>query len=149
MTALCESGHLTMLKKTIMNSARKNLGWFLLCLCSHHVLADQTEIEHRTVLTPTMAVFYAIDSEGRSTRETPSVAVILSPKTNAERSVMTDRPRLKRKAYQKKRSHTVVSIRVPRAVYDSSEAFRCEQYGFYYTTDGRCVLPRIKGIQKR
>ena len=138
-----------MLKKTIMNSARKNLCWFLLCLCSHHVLADQTQFEQKTVLTPTMAVFYAIDSEGRLVRETPSVPVISSPNANAERPVKTDRPRLKRKAYQKRRSHTVISIRVPRAVYDSSEVFRCEQYGFYYTTDGRCVLPRIKGIHKR
>lgn len=135
-----------MLEKTIMNSARKNLGWFLLCLCSHHVLADQTEIEHRKVLTPTMAAFYAIDSEGRSVRETPSVPVVSSPNANAERSVMADRPRPKRKEYQKRRSHTVISIRVPRPIYDSSEAFRCEQHGFYYTTNGRCVLPRIKEI---
>jgi hypothetical protein len=133
-----------MLKETIMNSARKNLGWFLLWLCSHHVLADQTEIEHRKVLTPTMAVFYAIDSEGRSVRETLSVLAISSPNAIASRSVMTDRPRLKRKAYQKRRSHRVVSIRVPRSNYDSSEAFRCEQHGFYYTTDGRCVLPKFQ-----
>jgi len=129
-----------------MSSARKNLGWFLLGLCSHHVLADQTEIEHRKVLAPSMTVFYVIDSEGRSVREAPSVPVISSPNASASRSVMTDPPRLKRKTHQKRRSNTVVSIRVPRTTYDPSEAFRCEQHGFYYTTNGRCVLPKFKGI---
>ena len=119
------------------------MGWFLLGLCSPHVLADQTEIEHRTVLAPTMAVFYAIDSEGRSVLEAPSVLAISSPNANASRSVMRDRPRLKRKAHHKRRSRRVVTIRVPGTVYDAREAFRCEQHGFYYTTDGRCVLPKF------
>lgn len=130
-----------------MRSARTNLGWFLLGLCSHNALADQTEIEYRKVLAPTMAVFYAIDSEGRSVRETPSVLAISSPNANASRSVMTDRPRLKQEAYQQTRSHRVISIRVPRTTYDSSEAFRCERYGFYYTSDGRCVVPRFRRIR--
>lgn len=134
-------------KKIIMRSARTNLGWFLLGLCSHNALADQTEIEYRKVLAPTMAVFYAIDSEGRSVRETPSVLAISSPNANASRSVMTDRPRLKQEAYQQTRSHRVISIRVPRTTYDSSEAFRCERYGFYYTSDGRCVVPRFRRIR--
>ncbi len=136
-----------MLRETIMNSAGKNLGWILLWLCSHHVLADRTEIEHRHVLTPTMAVFYAIDSEGRSVRQTPSVLAISSPNAIASRAVMRDRPRLRRKAHQKRRPRRVVSIRVPRTIYDSSEAFRCEQHGFYYTTDGRCVLPKYQGTR--
>ena len=104
---------LAILKETFMNSARKNLSCFLLGLCSPHVLADQTEIEHRTVLGPTMAVFYAIDSEGRSVLEAPSVLAISSPNAHASRSVMRDRPRLKRKAHQKRRSRRVVTIRVP------------------------------------
>lgn len=136
-----------MSKKIIMRSARTNLGWFLLGLCSHHALADQTEFEYRKVLAPTMAVFYAIDSEGRSVRETPSVLAISGPNANASRSVITDRPRLKQKAYQQTRSHRVISIRVPRTTYDSSEAFRCERHGFYYTSDGRCVVPRFKRIR--
>ncbi len=142
-----EKRTLAILEETIMNSARKNLGWFLLGLCSPHVLADQTEIEHRTVLAPTMAVFYAIDNEGRSVLEAPSVPAISIPNANVSRSVMRDRPRLERKTHHKRKSRTVVSIRVPRTIYDAREAFRCEKHGFYYTTNGRCVLPKFQKIQ--
>ena len=30
---------------------------------------------------------------------------------------------------------------------DAREAFRCEQHGFYYTNDGRCVQPILRGKQ--
>lgn len=130
-----------------MNSAKKNLGWFLLGLCSPHVLADQTEIQYRSVLVPTMAAFYAIDSEGRSVPEAPSVPSISSPNANDSQSVVKDRPRLKRGAHHKRSSRRVVSIRVRRTIYDAREAFRCERHGFYYTTDGRCVLPKFQAKQ--
>jgi hypothetical protein len=130
-----------------MNSIRKNLGWFLLGLCSPHVLADQTEIGHRTVLAPTMAVFYVIDSEGRSVLAAPSVPVILSSHANSSRSVVESRRSFKQKARRKRGQSRVILIRLTRKSHDAREAFRCEQHGFYYTNDGRCVRPVLRGKQ--
>jgi hypothetical protein len=123
----------------------KILGWFLLALYSPHAFADQAENEHRTVLTPTMAVFYVIDSEGRSVRELPVVAVISGHNVSASSTGMRSRPSLKRKARRKRGPSRVVSIRVIRTSHDARDAYRCEQHGLYYTTDGRCILPTLRG----
>ena len=140
-----EKRTLGILRKTIMNSLRKNLGWFLLGLCSPHVLADQTEFGHRTVLAPTMAVFYVIDSEGRSVLAAPSVPVILGSHANSSRSVVESRRSFKQKARRKRGQSRVILIRLTRKSHDAREAFRCEQHGFYYTNDGRCVRPKFRG----
>ncbi len=137
----------TILRKTIMNSIRKYLGWLLLGLCSPHVYADQTAIGHKTVLAPTMAVFYVIDSEGRSVLEAPSVPTILSSNANSSRSVVESRRSFKQKARRKRGRSTVIFIRHTRKSHDAREAFRCEQHGFYYTNDGRCVRPISRGKQ--
>ena len=128
-----------------MKLIRNNLGWLLLGLCSPHVFADQTEIGHKTVLTPMMAVFYVIDSEGRSVLEAPSVPTILSSNANSSRSVVGSRRSIERKARRKRGRSTVIFIRHTRKSHDADEAFRCEQHGFYYTNDGRCVLPILRG----
>jgi hypothetical protein len=125
----------------------KILGWFLLALCSHHAFADQAENQHSTVLTPTMAVFYVVDSEGRSVLEAPVVAAISSPNVSASIAAMRSRPSSKRKVRRKRGTTRVVSIHVTRKSHDAHEAFRCEQHGLYYTTDGRCVLPLLRGKQ--
>jgi hypothetical protein len=135
------------LRKTIMNSIRKFLGWLLLGLCSTHVYADQTEIDHKTVLAPTMAVFYVIDSEGRSVLEAPSVPTILSSDANSSRSVVEKPRSFKQKARRKPDRSKVILIRITGKRRDADEAFRCEQHGFYYTNDGRCIMPTIRAKQ--
>ncbi len=138
---------IAILRKTIMNSIRQYLGWILLGLCSPHVLADQTEVGHRTVLAPTMAVFYVIDSEGQSVLEAPSVPAILSSNAKSSRSVAGSRRSFKRKARRKRGRSRVIFIRLTRKSHDAREAFRCEQHGFYYTKDGRCVRPILREMQ--
>ena len=130
-----------------MNSIRKILGWSLLGLCSTHVYADQTEIGHKTVLAPTMAVFYVIDSEGQSVLEAPSVPAILSLNANSSRSVVESRRSFKQKARRKRGQSRVILIRLTRKSHDADEAFRCEQHGFYFTNDGRCVMPILREKQ--
>ncbi len=144
-TAISLKRTFTILRKTIMNSIRKYLGWLLLGLCSPHVYADQTEIGHKTVLAPTMAVFYVIDGEGRSVLEAPSVPTILSSNAKSSRSVVGSRRSIERKARRKRGRSTVIFIRHTRKSHDAREAFRCEQHGFYYTNDGRCVRPNFRG----
>ena len=98
----------------------------------------------RTVLAPTMAVFYVIDSEGRSVLAAPSVPVILSSHANSSRSVVESRRSFKQKARRKHGQSRVILIRLTRKSHDAKEAFRCEQHGFYYTNDGRCVRPTLR-----
>jgi len=132
------------LRKPIMNSIRKFLGWLLLGLYSTHVYADQTETSHKIVPAPTMAVFYVIDSEGRSVLEAPSVPTILSSDAISSRTVVESRRSVKQKARRKRGQSKVVLIHRTRKSHDTDEAFRCEQHGFYYTNDGRCVMPIIR-----
>ena len=135
------------LSKTVMNSIKTFPGWLLLGLCSTHVYADQTEIVHKTVLAPTMAVFYVIDSEGRLIAEDPSVPTILSSDASSTRSVVEKPRSFKQKARRKPDRSKVILIRITGKSRDADEAFRCEQHGFYYTNDGRCIVPTMRAKQ--
>ena len=130
-----------------MHLTWKNLGCLLLGLCSPYALGDGPENEYTKVLTPAMAAFYAIDSEGRSVREAPVVTVISHPNTRARATVTRSRPRSQRRMRQGRGPSRVISIRVTRTSHNAREAYRCEQHGLYYTTDGRCILPFLGAKQ--
>lgn len=135
--------------ETIMPSITRYPGFFLLALCSPYALADQAEHEYRTVLTPTMAAFYVIDSEGRSVLDTPVVAVISSPNASPSRTVVTGRPSLKRKTWRKRGLSSVKSLRLKKKKHSAHRANRCERHGFYYTNNGRCIQPNLRGKKSR
>jgi hypothetical protein len=119
----------------------KKLVWFLPCLCSAYAYADAEKNRYRTRSSPTMAVFYSVADDGRSTRKAIDVATISDPDAVASRVVVTGRPVSRRKAQRNKPVVKKVSISIQRAPPDSFAGHRCERYGFYYTNAGDCVVP--------
>jgi hypothetical protein len=119
----------------------KKLVWFLPCFCSAYAYADAEKNGYRTRSSPTMAVFYSVADDGRSTRKAIDVATISDPDAAASRVVVTGRPVSRRKAQHKKPVLMKVSISIQRAPPDSFAAHRCERSGFYYTNAGDCVVP--------
>ena len=131
------------LDKVMAYLVAKKLGWMLLVLGPSYVFADPAADEYRTLLAPTLAVFYTVDSEGRSTRESPVVAVITSPASDSPRNVARPRSGIQRNMRRDRKRAKTVPVRVRRSGYDRFEAYRCERHGFYYTRNGRCVRPAL------
>ena len=119
----------------------RKLVWLLLCLCPSQAWADAVENEYRTRRSPTMAVFYSVADDGRSTREPVDVATISDPGARPSRAIVTGRPKSKRKVRPKAEPLQTISVSDRHVHRDSFAEFRCEQYGFYYTRNGKCLMP--------
>ena len=126
----------------------KKFSFLLFWICSTFALADPDDTEYRTVLTSTMAAFYTVDSEGRSKRESaPVVAVIASPKASNPRAARSQSSSKREVQRKQTKPSTVSSSDIKQANHDAFDAFRCERHGFYYTQDGRCILPVLRQRQ--
>jgi hypothetical protein len=119
----------------------KKLVWFLPCLCSAYAYADAEKNKYQTRSSPTMAVFYSVADDGRSTRKAIDVATISDPDAVASRVVVTGRPVSRKKTQRDKPAVKKVSISIQRAQRNDFAGHRCERFGFYYTSAGDCVVP--------
>lgn len=121
--------------------ASRRIAGLLSCLLSSCVWADGAAREYEIRRSPTMAVFYSVAADGRSVREAVDVLVIADPDASPSRTVVTGRPKARQKPQPKKVRLEVVTISVePTRKYSFAE-YRCERYGFYYTSKGECVVP--------
>ena len=111
----------------------------LLCLVSADIRADAEGSEYTIRRSPTMAAFYTVSKEGRSVPEVVDVVMIADPDAKPGRAVVTGRSKSRQKARRNKlRRASTPSARAP---HDSFAEYRCERYGFYYTSSGNCVVP--------
>jgi len=114
---------------------------FPLCWCSALAWADEAVHDYRTQSSPTMARFYTVEDNGRSVRDVVEVAVIADPDARPSRVIVTGRSRVKKKAEPAKDRRVSLKVSVESVYRDSFAEFRCERYGFYYTSNGDCVVP--------
>ena len=133
----------------MMSSCGRAVVGFLFGCYAVYSLADQTAADYKTEITPTMAAFYIIDVNGRSVRDNPSVPAIGNREIRTSQPVSRTQPKPKKIKTRKPGPRKIVLFQLPRAPYDSREAFRCERHGFYYTNDGRCILPIMRGASPR
>jgi hypothetical protein len=148
MSAFGRKRTFAVLTDIIGQSTMNKFSFLLFGICSTLALADPDDAEYKTVLTLTMAAFYTVDSEGRSQRESaPVVAVIANPKASSSGPAERLRATSKQKVRQKNTKSSRVSA-TKQANHDPFDAYRCERHGFYYTQDGRCILP-VLGRKER
>ena len=118
----------------------------LLCLLAPHVWADAANSEYTIRRSPTMAVFYSVEQDGRSVREVIDTAVIADPHAKPSRTIVTGRPKAKQQVPPGKIPRATVVISAKPKRLDSFAEFRCERYGFYYTSRGDCIVPAASYI---
>jgi hypothetical protein len=129
----------------MMSIARK-LSIALLCQLSAHVWADAANSEYTLRRSPTMAVFYSVEEDGRSVREDIDTAVIADPHAKPSRTVVTGRPKAKQQVQPGKIPRATVVLSAKPKRHDSFAELRCERYGFYYTSRGDCIVPAASYI---
>lgn len=104
--------------------------------------ADDVERDqHVAWSSPTLAAFYTVDEQGRSQREYPAVQTLAQPQPRKSGTAGTGKSRDKQEVEARGAPPTKIVIRVRNKPVDTFAAHRCERFGFYYTSDGRCVLP--------
>lgn len=88
----------------------------------------------------TMARFYVINNEGRSVPD-EEIPTQKEPQDQQplEFSLKKSNGR-QRELARKGKEHSDNRVPVPDNT-DISMAWQCEQHGFFFTTDGRCILP--------
>jgi len=124
-----------------MMFALRQIALLLPALFSAVASADVPESEYKVRRSPTMAVFYSVEGDGRAVREAVDVAVIADPDASPSRTIVTGKPKPKKETAPKKVQRVLLKKSVKRSYHDSFAEFRCERYGFYYTRRGECVLP--------
>ncbi len=115
---------------------------------------DITELQQPDTSSPAMTGFYTVTPEGKTTLEDPlesGFATSAGSDFNPERSAVvepgadaTGKLAEKESRREKKARETrTILIRARRKTPERNRAdqFQCERHGFYYTNDGRCILP--------
>jgi glucan-binding YG repeat protein len=104
--------------------------------------ADKLPKSERKQSAPTMAKFYKLDGRGRSTSDSVTVPTLSNPKTEKPAPVKQPASESKQKAKPKDSSKKVnITINRDKNKYNRQDEWQCERSGFYYTKDGRCVVP--------
>lgn len=128
----------------LIRMTAKPVACLMIGLCSPCALADAISDDEAKAVAPSLAAFYTVDEKGRSIREAAIVDAIGSPNaTRSARSVGL-RPRSEGQALRPESPARQVAIRIRRASKDPFKAYRCERFGFYYTQDGRCIVPGLR-----
>ena len=125
--------------------ARK-IGMSLLCLLSAHVWADSADSDYTIHRSPTMAAFYNVAADGRAVREVDDTAVIADPHAKPSTVIVTGRPKATQRVQPEKVPRIGLAVSVAPKQHDSLAEFRCERFGFYYTSRGECIVPAAKYI---
>ena len=115
---------------------------------------DITELQQPDTSSPAMAGFYSVTPDGETTLEDPlesgfatSAGSDFDPERPAEEEAGSDSAEKKSVTAsdnkKESRETRTVRIRVKRKAprRDLASRFQCERHGFYYTNDGRCILP--------
>ena len=115
---------------------------------------DITELQQPDTTSPAMTGFYDVSPQGESTPEDPmesgfatSASSDFDPERSAEEESDADSSGKNSdetsSSEKKNRETRTILIRVKRKPpeRDLASQFQCERHGFYYTNDGRCILP--------
>jgi len=128
------------------------LPWLLLVLSGPSHAAEPK----MTDSTPPAGKFYVVQPDGKSRPQDPvreGVAVRadkrLSGSGQADRQTTATAGAKARNGTGGRVSgasttHITGTSAPPKPAHDEFAAFRCEQFGFYYTKDGRCVAPTTR-----
>lgn len=133
------------------------LAMALLGICCTTALAevyDITELQQPDNSSSAMTGFYTVTPDGETILEDPvesGFAITAGSDFDPERSPeeasdpdSAEKASEPKSGSKKKKQETrTVRIRVKRKPPERSRAdqFQCERHGFYYTNDGRCILP--------
>jgi len=129
----------------------------LLNIYSPHIQAeiyDITELQQPDTSSPAMTGFYTVTPEGKTTLEDPlesGFATSAGSDFNPERSAreasgadtsgkLAEKESRREKKNRETRTILVITRR-KRPERNRADQFQCERHGFYYTNDGRCILP--------
>ena len=124
---------------------------------SHVILAeiyDITELQQPDTSSPAMTGFYTVTPDGKTTLEDPlesgfatSAGSDFNPERSPEEEFGANSPgnnsEKESRREKKNRETRTILIRAKRKRPERNRAdqFQCERHGFYYTNDGRCILP--------
>jgi hypothetical protein len=122
------------------------------CTVAQAEVYDITELQQPDNSSPAMAGFYTVTPDGETTLEDPvesgfaiSAGSDFDPDRIQEEEPESDTAgEAPEKASNSKKQETrTVRIRVKRKQPERNRAdqSQCERHGFYYTRDGRCILP--------
>ena len=122
------------------------------CTMTQAEVYDITELQQPDNSSSAMTGFYTVTPDGETTLEDPvksgfaiSAGSDFDPERISEEE--PDSPEKKSETTssgkKKNRETRKVRIRVKRKPpeRDLASQFQCERHGFYYTNDGRCILP--------
>ena len=146
---------------TIMCQCVKSVGYPLVIIFlgihSPVLLAeiyDITELQQPDTTSPAMAGFYNVTPDGEQTAEDPlqsGFATSASGNFDPQRpSQEEDEPDNSGQGTEKspnsnKKNQETRTIRIrarrKRPARNRADQFQCERHGFYYTNDGRCIIP--------
>ena len=129
--------------KTAMEDFHMRFGlilpWLLLGLSGPSGAAEPG----RTASTPPAGKFYVVQPDGKSRPQDPvREGVAVSADTRLSGSGQHDRQTTATATAGPKARNGTSAL--PKPARDEFAAFRCEQFGFYYTKDGRCVAPAAR-----
>ncbi|MEN8206297.1 MAG: hypothetical protein ABFS24_09815 [Pseudomonadota bacterium] len=124
------------------------------CTMASAEIYDITELQQPDNSSAAMTGFFTVTPDGKTTREDPvksgfaiSAGSDFDPERASEKAPDTDasgqNPEQASRSEKKARKKRTVRIRVKRKPPEQNLAnqFQCERHGFYYTDDGRCILP--------
>jgi hypothetical protein len=117
------------------------------CPAAQAEIYDITELQQPDNSSAAMAGFYTITPDGETTLEDPvksGFAISAGSDFDPERIIEEkDDPENTSGNEKNTREKRTIRIRVKRKPpqRDLASQFQCERHGFYYTNDGRCILP--------
>jgi len=117
------------------------------CPVTQAEVYDISELQQPDNSGAAMAGFYTVTPDGETTREDPvesGFAISAGSDFDPERILEEEEdPEEISSSEKKTREKRTVRIRVKRKPpqRDLASQFQCERHGFYYTNDGRCILP--------
>jgi hypothetical protein len=111
--------------------------------------ADAVGNDPVRALSPALAAFYTVDTEGQSVRETPAVEAIATRRPEPSLTIVGSAPGTSPGARRDGEPPSKrVQLQVRQVRRSALDAYRCERYGFYYARDGRCVLAGGRAVRR-
>ena len=95
---------------------------------------------------PTMARFYVVDDSGQSVAD-PELPTRKVERKERAVTARAHRPKTRRGQPAGRQGEMTRAERANEIYRVREAAWRCERHGFFYTSDGRCILPVIQRPQ--
>ena len=145
-------------EKCITQGFLKLVSWLLVtvllgihCPVAQAEIVDITELQQPDNSSAAMAGFYTVTPDGETILDDPvesgfaiSAGSDFDPeRSTEEKPVPEPSEQETEKTSSSKEKKRTVRIRIKRKPpqRDLASQFQCERHGFYYTNDGRCILP--------